>query len=57
VVRRESGAPGEVLDHGLTIGCGEESIMPTLVQRAGRGVMAPPELLRGFPVPAGSLLG
>ena len=31
-----SGEPGTVLDHGLAIACGEGSIVPTLVQRAGR---------------------
>ena len=43
-----SGEPGTVLDHGLTIACGEGSIVPSLVQRAGRGPMTPAELLRGF---------
>ena len=51
-----SGAPGEVLDHGLTIACASGSIVPTLVQRAGRGPMLPAELLRGFPIPAGTRL-
>jgi len=51
------GAPGEVLDDALTIACGSGAIAPTLVQRAGRGVMTPPELLRGFPIPAGSRVG
>jgi methionyl-tRNA formyltransferase len=49
-----SGAPGTVLDHGLTIACGEGSIVPTLVQRAGRAPMMPAELLRGFVIPAGA---
>ena len=31
-----SGEPGTVLDHGLAIACGDGSIVPTLVQRAGR---------------------
>ena len=51
-----SGAPGEVLDHGLAIACGSGSVVPTLVQRAGRGPMLPAELLRGFPIPAGTRL-
>ena len=51
-----SGAPGEVLDHGLTIACASGSIVPTLVQRAGRAPMLPAELLRGFPIPAGTRL-
>jgi len=48
------GAPGTVLDHGLTIACAEGSIVPTLVQRAGRAAMMPAELLRGFAIPAGA---
>lgn len=51
-----TGAPGEVLDERLTIGCGEGSIVPTLVQRAGRAPMRPDELLRGFAIPAGARL-
>lgn len=51
-----SGTPGSVLDHGLTIACGEGSIAPTLVQRAGRAPMMPAELLRGFVIPAGAIL-
>ncbi len=50
------GAPGTALDHGLTIACGAGSIVPTLVQRAGRGAMSPAELLRGFVIPAGATL-
>jgi methionyl-tRNA formyltransferase len=49
-------APGTVLDDGLAIACAEGSILPTLVQRAGRGPMSPAELLRGFPIPAGTIL-
>ncbi|HEY5710639.1 MAG TPA: methionyl-tRNA formyltransferase [Allosphingosinicella sp.] len=52
----ESGAPGAVLDDQLTIACGDGAIVPTLVQRAGRGAMAPGELLRGFAIPAGTRL-
>jgi len=51
-----SGAPGEVLDEQLTIGCGEGAIRPIVVQRAGRGPMTPPELLRGFAIPEGTRL-
>ena len=51
------GAPGLVLDDGLLIGCGPDgSLRPTLVQRAGKGAMSPADLLRGFPIPAGTLL-
>ncbi|TPG42917.1 methionyl-tRNA formyltransferase [Sphingomonas koreensis] len=51
-----SGAPGEVIDGELTIACGTGAIQPVLVQRAGRGVMSAGELLRGFPIPAGTRL-
>ena len=50
------GQPGEVLDDSLTIACGSGSIQPTLVQRAGRAAMTPGELLRGFPLPPGTIL-
>ncbi|MEA3009883.1 MAG: methionyl-tRNA formyltransferase [Sphingomonadales bacterium] len=53
-----SGAPGEVLpDNGLTIACGENALAAVLLQRAGRGPMSGPELLRGFPIPPGTRLG
>jgi methionyl-tRNA formyltransferase len=51
------GEPGTVLDHGLAIACGEGSIVPTLVQRAGRAAMRTDELLRGFVIPVGTKLG
>ena len=51
-----SGEPGTVLDDALTIACGEGSIAPTLVQRAGRAPMMPAEMLRGFAIPAGTAL-
>lgn len=52
----DDGNAGRVLDERLTIGCGVGAIRPTLVQRAGRGVMATEELLRGFAIPQGTLL-
>ncbi|HET9427503.1 MAG TPA: methionyl-tRNA formyltransferase [Allosphingosinicella sp.] len=51
-----NGDPGTVLDHGLTIACGEGAIVPTSVQRAGRAAMSPDELLRGFVIPVGTRL-
>jgi len=51
-----SGAPGTVLDHGLEIACASGSILPTRVQRAGRGTMRTDELLRGFVIPVGTVL-
>jgi methionyl-tRNA formyltransferase len=56
LVSELSGEPGAVLDHGLTIACGSGSIVPGLVQRAGRGVMRADELLRGFVIPVGTRL-
>jgi methionyl-tRNA formyltransferase len=52
-----AGPPGTVIDERLTIACGTGAIVPTLVQRAGRGAMTSSELLRGFPVPVGTKLG
>ena len=51
-----AGEPGTVLDHGLAIACADGSIVPTLVQRAGRAAMRPDELLRGFVIPVGANL-
>jgi methionyl-tRNA formyltransferase len=50
------GTPGTILDDQLTIACGEGAIRPSLVQRAGRGVMTSAELLRGFALPMGTRL-
>ena len=51
-----SGKPGEVLDDCLCIACGSGYVRPLKVQRAGRGTMTPGELLRGFPIPEGTIL-
>lgn len=51
-----NGNPGTVLDDRLTIACEGGAIRLTRVQRAGRGVMDAGELLRGFPLPAGTRL-
>jgi methionyl-tRNA formyltransferase len=50
------GRAGEVLDEHLTIGCGDGAVRPLLVQRAGRAAMTPRDLLRGFPIPVGTIL-
>ena len=50
------GQPGEVLDDRMSIACGIGCIRPLLVQRAGRSAMTPGELLRGFPIAAGTIL-
>lgn len=51
-----NGAPGTVLDDRLTVACGEGALRPVHVQRAGRGVSSTDDLLRGFPIPAGTQL-
>jgi methionyl-tRNA formyltransferase len=56
VISAGSGEPGLVLDGRLTIACADGWIAPTLVQRAGRAAMTAEELLRGFPIPAGTRL-
>lgn len=50
------GEPGAVLDDRLTIACGVGAIRPALVQRAGRPPMSTADLLRGWPIGAGSRL-
>jgi methionyl-tRNA formyltransferase len=51
-----SGRPGEVLDDCLTVAAGDGYVRPLRVQRAGRGAMTVDELLRGFPIPKGTVL-
>ena len=56
IVTPMSGVAGSVVDDGLTIACASGAIRPLRVQRAGRGVMTPDELLRGFAIPPGTRL-
>lgn len=51
-----SGEPGSVLDDALTIACGSGAIRVTRIQRAGKPAMDTADLLRGRPVPAGTLI-
>jgi methionyl-tRNA formyltransferase len=51
-----TGEPGTILDDRLTISCGTGALRPLSLQRAGRAAMTPAELLRGFPLPAGTRL-
>jgi len=55
VIGRE-GAAGTVLDDQLTIACGHGAIRPTLIQRAGKPAMETAALLRGYAIPAGTVL-
>ncbi|MEE9433603.1 MAG: methionyl-tRNA formyltransferase [Sphingorhabdus sp.] len=52
----ENGPPGTVLDEQLLVTCGKGAIRPTVIQRAGKPAMAAADLLRGKPVPAGTML-
>jgi len=56
LIAAETARPGTVLDDALTIACNPGSVRPVLVQRAGRAVMTPDELLRGFALPPGARL-
>ncbi len=56
LITPDSARPGSVIDESLIIACNPGAIRPTLVQRAGRAVMTPDELLRGFPIPVGTRL-
>ncbi len=49
-----AGAPGTVLDDGLTVACGDGAVRILELQRAGRQAMKADEFLRGTPVAAGT---
>jgi methionyl-tRNA formyltransferase len=51
-----SGKPGELLNDCLSIACATGYVRPLKVQRAGRGIMTPGDLLRGFSIPKGTIL-
>jgi methionyl-tRNA formyltransferase len=50
------GAPGDVLDDHLLIACGDGALRLTRLQRAGKGVQAAADFLRGQTVPKGTRL-
>jgi methionyl-tRNA formyltransferase len=52
-----AGPPATIMDERLTIACATGAVVPSLVQKAGRGAMTSSELLRGFPIPIGTKLG
>ncbi|WP_428153034.1 methionyl-tRNA formyltransferase [Brevundimonas sp.] len=52
-----SGAPGEALDEALTVACGESAVRLIRVQREGKAAQSADEMLRGFALPAGTVLG
>ena len=51
------GTPGTVLDHRLTVACGEDAVRLTEVQRAGKKPMTAEDFLRGLVLPPGTALG
>jgi methionyl-tRNA formyltransferase len=53
-VEAGAGAPGEALDDGLLIACGDGAVRILRAQREGRGAQDAQDFLRGFPLPAGS---
>ncbi len=52
-----SGPPGMALDDRLTIACGDGALRLTRIQRPGKAPMATADLLRGFAVSPGTMLG
>ncbi len=52
-----SGAPGTVMDDALTVACGNGAVRLIRVQREGKAAQSAEEMLRGFPLPAGTVLG
>lgn len=52
----KNGAASTVLDDKLTIACGTGAICPTFIQRAGKPAMQTADLLRGKPIPPGTIL-
>ncbi|MDQ1154656.1 methionyl-tRNA formyltransferase [Brevundimonas sp. SORGH_AS_0993] len=51
------GAPGTVLDDALTVACGTGAVRLIRVQREGKAAQSAEEMLRGFPLPVGTVLG
>jgi len=52
-----AGTPGEVLDHRMTVACGDGALRLTEVQRAGGKPMSADAFLRGSRLPVGARLG
>ncbi|WP_370238275.1 methionyl-tRNA formyltransferase [Brevundimonas sp.] len=51
-----SGPVGTVLDDALTVACGDGAVRLERVQRPGKAAQGADELLRGFAIPAGTVL-
>lgn len=52
-----SGAPGELLDEGLQVACGEGAVRLLRLQREGKAAQDAEAFLRGLPLKAGERLG
>jgi methionyl-tRNA formyltransferase len=50
------GPPGLALDDSLLVACGQGAVRLLSLQREGRGRQEAEEFVRGFPVPAGTVL-
>jgi methionyl-tRNA formyltransferase len=51
-----AGTPGLVVGEPLVIACGEDALHCRTLQRAGKDPMPAADLLRGFPLPSGTML-
>ncbi|MGG5808656.1 methionyl-tRNA formyltransferase [Falsiroseomonas sp. CW058] len=56
-VAEGAGPPGTVLDAAPRIACGEGALRLLRLQRPGRAPMAAADVLRGFALPAGAVVG
>jgi methionyl-tRNA formyltransferase len=52
---KDRGRPGEVITDDLTVACGDGALKLLKVQRAGSRAMEARELLKGFPLPLGTV--
>ena len=52
-----AGPAGTVLDDELSVACGSGAVQLLRLQRAGKGAMERDDVLRGFPVAKGTVLG
>ena len=52
-----AGKPGATLEDALTVACGDGAVRLIRVQREGKAAQSAEEMLRGFALPAGTVLG
>ena len=52
-----NGAPGTLIDDELMVACGDSALRLTRLQRPGKSAMNASDLLRGFALPRGTVLG